>query len=305
MKSFRSASLLLGLLCLTAASVTAQADDRKFELQCHSDDRFLQVYADHPVESARCRSIVGRVLKAYAFITKQADWKNPGILWAKPLQFRLLGGALNVLGYAQGPNLMVMRDDYLDKPLSEGTLAHELTHIQDLRQLQGKKLPSYLLEGRALTIGNAYRMSVGQEPGDYDRQMAGSAIRFTASQAIELLDDYQGRGWNNQAIGTLVVEYMRTAWKGSGVPNIHPRLSRMIERVATGEELETAFQNEFGETAAAFVDAFANYLRATQNDPSKRLQNTMWHSIRPAQSASSSQAAYIGDVVDFVGELLE
>ena len=162
MKPFRSATLLLGLLCLTASSVAAQANDRKFELQCRSDDQFLQVYADHPVESARCRSIVDRILKTYAFITKQADWKNPGIVWAKPLRFRLLGGALNVLGYAQGPNLMVMRDDYLDKPLSEGTLAHELTHIQDLRQLQGKKLPSYLLEGRALTIGNAYRMSVGR-----------------------------------------------------------------------------------------------------------------------------------------------
>jgi hypothetical protein len=213
-----------------------------------------------------------------------------------------------VLGYAQGPNLMVMKDAYMDNPLSEGTLAHELTHIQDLRQLRGKRLPSFMLEGRALTIGQAYRLHIGQQPGDYDRQMARSAANFTSEQAVQLLDNYNAHGWDNQAIGTVVVEYIRAQWKG-GIPDVNPRLSRMIERIATGREFEAAFQDEFGVSAEAFGDAFFGYLRSTQNNPQARLKGTMWQSVsletaKVAGSPQASQDAYVGDVVDLVGELL-
>lgn len=296
MQRLRSAGLLLGCACLLFAAFAAEAGDEQFELKCVADGGFLQVYSDHPVDQARCKAIAERALKAYTFISRQAAWKEPGILRAKPLQFRLLGGALKVLGYAKGPDLMVMRDSYLDEPLSEGTLAHELTHIQDLRQLQGRRLPSFMLEGRALTIGNAYRMSLGQEPNSYDNQMAGSAIRFTASQAEELLSEYRGQGWNNQAIGTVLVEYMRTKWNGKGVPDIQPRLSRMIETMAKGDEFEAAFQKEFGTTALSLGEAFANHLNATKDDPRARLQGTIWQSTSP--TSSGDLASYIAEWLD-------
>ncbi len=290
MQRLRSTRFQLGCVSLLFAAFTARAGDEQFELKCVAAGEFLQVYSDHPVDQARCKAIAERALKAYAFIAAKAAWKDQGILRAHPLQFRLLGGDLKVLGYAKGPNLMVMRDSYLDESLSEGTLAHELTHIQDLRQLQGRRLPSFMLEGRALTIGNAYRMSLGQEPNSYDHQMAGSAMRFTASQAEELLNEYRGQGWNNQAIGTVLVEYMRTKWNGKGVPDIQARLSRMIETMAKGDEFEAAFQKEFGTAAQALAEAFASHLNATKDDPRARLQGTIWQSISPSNSADLASA---------------
>ena len=279
MNRFRHTLALAALLCAGTAPLASNANEDKFTVRCKSDDGFLHVYSDHPVDAGRCKAIAARALKAYAFVTARAAWKDRGILTGKPLEFALVGDdAHKVLGYAKGPNLMVMKDSYMDDPLSEGTLAHELTHIQDLRQLQGRRLPSFMLEGRALTIGQAYRLDVGQAPGDYDRKMARSAVAFTADQAMKLLDNYGAHGWDNQAIGTVVVEYMRTQWKG-GIRDINPRLSRMVERIGAGSEFEQAFQDEFAASAEAFAADFAGYLRATQGDAKHRLQGTMWQSV--------------------------
>ena len=304
MTRFRFALPLLGLLCMATTPVAAIAGESKFTLRCQSDDGFLQIQSDRDLDPARCKSHVARVLRAFAFVTERAAWKDRSLLTARPLKFTVLGDAtLKVLGYAQGPDLMVMKDAYMDNPLSEGTLAHELTHIQDFRQLRGKRMPSFMFEGRALTIGQAYRIHVGQAPGDYDRQMARSAAGFTAEQAMELLENYRGHGWNNQAIGTVVVEYIRARWKG-GIADINSRLSRMIERIAAGRVFEQAFQEEFGESADAFADAFAGFLRATQNDPKQRLQGTMWQSVSIEAASTTSQDAYVSDVADLIGELL-
>jgi hypothetical protein len=296
----------LGLLCLAIATAAPGSGEENFTVKCKSDDGFLEVYSDHAVDPARCKAIAGRVLKTFAFVAERAAWKDRSILTARPLQFALVGdGAINVLGYAKGPNIMVMKDSYMDQPLSEGTLAHELTHIQDFRQLKGKKMPSFMFEGRALTIGQAYRLQVGQSPGDYDRQMARSAVGFTAETAMELLDNYSGHGWDNQAIGTVVVEYMRTTWKG-GIADINPRLSRMIERMAAGREFEQAFQDEFGESAEAFAEAFAGFLRATQGDSHARLKGTMWKAVGTGgAAASASRGDHVsGEMVDIAWELL-
>ena len=304
MTRFRRMLPLSGLLCIALVPGMTWANEEHFALKCKSDNGFLEVYSDHPVDAARCKTVVARALKAYAFVGDRAAWKNPGILTAKPLEFALVGkDAIKVLGYAKGPNLMVMKDSYMDDPLSDGTLAHELAHIQDLRQLQGKRLPSFMLEGRALTIGQAYRLSVGQKPGDYDRQMARSAVAFTPEQAMQLLDNYSAHGWDNQAIGTVVVEYMRVKWKG-GIADVNPRLSRVIERMAAGSEFEKAFQDEFGESAEAFADAFASFLRATQGNAQQRLQGTMWQSVGMAAPAASHDD-FVSDVVtDLTWEIL-
>jgi hypothetical protein len=188
-------------------------------------------------------------------------------------------------------------------------LAHELTHIQDLRQLRGKRLPSFMLEGRALTIGQACRLHIWQTPGDYDRQMARSAATFTPEQAMELLENFRGHGWNNQAIGTVVVEYMRARWNG-GIADINLRLSRMIERIAAGREFEPAFQDEFKVSADAFAEAFTTFLRTTQNNPQQRLQGTitMWQSVAAealtAKASQTAQGGCVGDVVEIIGEVL-
>ena len=297
---------LLAFLCM--ANAPAAENPANFPVRCQSDDGFLLVLSDRELDPARCRAHVARVLKAYAFVTERSGWKDRAPLTAQPLKFAVLGDpALKVLGYAQGPNLMVMKDAYMDNPLSEGTLAHELAHIQDFRQLRGKRMPSFMFEGRALTIGQAYRVHIGQPLGDYDRQMARSAAGFTPEGALALLENYQGRGWDNQAIGTVVVEFMRAKWRG-GIADITPRLSRMIERIAAVREFDLAFQDEFGASADAFAEAFMGFLRATQNNPKERLAGTMWQSVDvgavTAKPAQSSQDAYVGDVADLIWELL-
>ena len=306
MTRFHYALPLLGLLY--AAHASPAESPANFPLRCQSDDGFLQILSDRELDAGRCKSHVARVMRAFAFVTEAAAWKDRGLLSAQPLRFSVLGDpALKVLGYAQGPNLMVMKDAYMDNPLSEGTLAHELAHIQDFRQLRGQRMPSFMFEGRALTIGQAYRVHIGQPLGDYDRQMARSAAAFTPEQAIALLENYRGRGWDNQAIGTVVVEYMRVRWNG-GIKDITPRLSRMIERIAAGREFDLAFQDEFKASADAFAEAFMGFLRATQNDPKERLRGTMWASVdigaAPAKPAQASQDSYVGEVADLVWELL-
>lgn len=300
---------MLTLLVLAVVPVAHAAGEENYKLRCKSDDGFLQVYTSHEITAERCRSHAARLLEAYAFVAERYAWKDKATLTAKPLQFALVPPSeIKVLGYASGPNLMVMGDKYMDDPLSEGTLAHEVAHIQDLRQLKGKKLPSFMLEGRALTVGQAYRLQVGQKVGDYDRNMARSAVGFTAEQAMELLENYRGHGWNNQAIGTVVVEYMRVEWRG-GIADVNPRLSRMIEAMAGGREFEAAFEDEFKVKAEAFAEEFATFLRATQGDSKRRLKGTMWQSVSlegapAARAARSSDDEYVGAVLDLASELL-
>jgi len=286
MKPYRLALLLIGCFCLLFSVFTVYAQDDEFELQCISDDRFLQIYSDHAIDQTSCKSIVDHILNAYAFVSTQESWSNTIPLAAKPLKVRLTGELKeHTLGYAHGANLMVIKDKYMnDHPFSEGTLAHELTHIQDSRQLQGSKLPSYMLEGRASINGHAYRIALGQADNRFDRQMAGSAMRFTSSDAEELLSDYHGRGWKNQVIGAFFVEYMRTKWNGTGISDTHHRLAHMIEIMAKGSKFEMAFQKEFGATFDVFCASFIKYLDDTQNDPRVRLQKTMWQSTDPSYS---------------------
>ena len=65
------------------------------------------------------------------------------------------------LGYA-AKNVFTIGLSYIDNPLVQGTLAHELTHCQDRRQLQNHRIPHYLAEGRALLVGRAYEKNWGK-----------------------------------------------------------------------------------------------------------------------------------------------
>lgn len=270
---------MLALLFVLAPSASAKAnDDDDFDLLYVTPDKFLQIWSDHKIDEGRCKLICDRVLKAYGFVAQQESWKNPELLYGAPLKFRVLDSIKStILGYAQGPNLMVVRDSYLDDPLSQGTLAHELTHIQDARQLKGGKLPSFMLEGRALTNGHSYRLSVGLEEDSYDAKMSNSAMGFTCEEADEILSEMSGIGWNNQAMGTFLVEYMRTKWNGAGISDIHPRLSRMIGIIAGGLGFEAAFAKEFGTPFSTLLDAFKKFLDT--NKAEARVQGMMWQAI--------------------------
>lgn len=273
---FRGAGVLVAVVCLCPGPTSAAAQGQEYPLQCVGAE-VLEVRSDRQIDQATCEWIVTRVAQAFEFVVAQESWQDEELLFAVPLEVRVVGSIPSgALGYAQGQNLFVITYDYLDDPLSEGTLAHELSHSLDARQLQGASLPSFLLEGRALTNGHAYRMAIGQEQNSYDERMAESAAGYTAGQAESTLGEFRGSGWDNQAMGTFLVEFMRVRWNGTGVPDIHPRLSRMIETMAGGVDVEVAFEQEFGTPAPALVEEFQAFLNATQNDPYERLAGMMW-----------------------------
>lgn len=289
--------LHISLIFLLAAAIvsllstgSAGADDEDdYELLYTTPDKWLQVWSDHAIDQGRCKSIAERVRKAYEFDMKQEEWSNKELLYKTPLQIRVVEGLKSkILGYAKGPNLFVVRDEYLDNPLSEGTLAHELTHIQDARQLRGKKLPSFFAEGRALTNGHNYRMSLGQPQNEYDHNMAKSAMRFTSEDASERLNLPHDEGWDMEAIGTFFVEYLRTKWNG-GIHNIHPRSSKMIEAMASGVEYKAAFEKEFGTSFDSSVQSFKDYLDKTAKTPEARLEKTIWHELLKAEDDDDDQ----------------
>lgn len=276
MNRFRLAGFLFAVLCLLPTPRTAVAQSQEYGVQCVHADVF-EIRSDREIDQETCEWIAHRVERAFRFVIEQESWQDEDLLWSTPLQVRVVESiASGALGYAQGPNLFVVEYAYLDDPLSEGTLAHELSHIQDARQLQGATLPSFLLEGRALTNGHEYRMAMGLEQTSYDQQMAGSAAGFTAADAESLLDKVRDAGWEMQAMGTFLVEYMRVRWNGTGVPDIHPRLSRMIETMAGWADVETAFEYEFGTPATALLEEFQQFLNETQADPDERLLGMMW-----------------------------
>lgn len=281
--------MLTSAASFVPGSAGAEDDEDDYELLFTTPDKWLQVWSDHAVDQARCKMIADRVRNAYMFVSKQEAWSNQDLLFKNPLKIRVVQGfKSNILGFARGPNLFVVRDEYLDDPLSEGTLAHELTHIQDARQLQGKgKLPSFLAEGRALTNGHNYRISLGQEQNQYDRSMANSAMRFTAEDASERLNLAHDEGWDMEAIGTFFVEYMRTRWNG-GVADIHPRTSRVVEKIAAGMDYKLAFEKEFATPIDAAIKSFMTYLDKTAEAPQTRLINTIWEDILPSKAAPAS-----------------
>lgn len=104
-------------------------------------------------------------------------------------------------------------------------------------------------------------------------------MKFTANDANTILEEFFSTGWDMEAMGTFLVEYMRTKWNGTGVPNVHHRLSKMIERISTGVEAETAFAQEFGKQFSALQDSFEKYLDSTASEPAVRLQCTIWESV--------------------------
>lgn len=277
--------LLVTFLCLsfsaTLPSLGSGETDEDYKMLYSSGDKFIQIWSDHEIDRQRCEAIAERVRKAYTFDSEQEHWSDQKVLFQNPLRVRVVSSIKSkILGYALGKDVFVVRDNYLDDELSEGTLAHELTHIQDARQLKGGKIPSFIAEGRALTNGHNYRMSLGQKDNKYDYQMASSALKYSSADADTILGEFYDTGWDMEAIGTFLVEYMRTKWHGTGIPNVHPQLSRMIEHISTGVDAEAAFAHQFGKPFSELQASFMKYLDDTKQDPAVRLQGTIWASLK-------------------------
>jgi hypothetical protein len=248
-------------------------------------DGFISVRSNGDLDVAKARKLAARVREAYDFVIEVQQWRTLEPLRA-PLQVHVkIDMKAGLLG-SSTRDVFTIGLSYLDNPLSLGTLAHELTHCQDDRQLAKRHIPHYLMEGRALLVGRAYREKVGQGPGAYDRNMKKRVVEFTADDAREVLAELPGEKEPEpgpllarlEFMGCFFMEFMRTRLRG-GLSDIQPRTARVVEDVGQGLSYEDAFRKEVGVSLAEARKAFVADVAGTEGHPKARLKGTIWQDL--------------------------
>lgn len=241
----------------------------------------VRLRTDTPVSAAEQRAIVAKVRAAYAWVARTQAWPDARPLSA-PLEVRLTARP-DVLGTATD-DVITIGLDYIrsDPALSQGTLAHELCHIQDRRQARPARVPGFIAEGRGLTNGFAYRRSLGLPPQPYDRGLARAITGFTPAEVAAVMADLAPGSLRDpeanlrfEFVGAWFVEYLRT----TGYPDVQPRLARVITRLHAGQPFEAAFEAEFGVGFGKVAFAFVRHAETTRG--SMRLKGTIWAGLGP------------------------
>ncbi len=259
----------IGLLSLLLLGSRALADAPAERIVFTSPDGFVTVVTDTELDPAEAERFAQRIAAAYTFDRQEDRWADQKLL-DPPILVRVLKEAPEgLLGRANAPKTFLIGLDYFRKPGSEATIAHELTHLQDFRQLRRKPLPQYWLEGRANSNAFAYRAHLGmQQNPDWKRRLA----RWTSTDARSL---FAGTATGKDAhalveeVGTLWFEHLRRRF-----PDAHPRSAKLIAAIATGVALPQAYQAAFGEPLEQSQAEFLAYLDATQRDPDARVVGT-------------------------------
>ena len=191
-----------------------------------------------------------------------------------------------VLGFANGRDLFVVSASVLDDPFANGTLAHELAHIQAKRALgklsERRLVPRYFIEGHGNIMGLAYRDHLHVTKHDYDVSKARQVTKFTADEARTILtnDNYAAAEKANvdkmEAMGIFFVEYLRVRLHGKGVPDVLPRMGRVFELVGAGKTYQSAFQEQFQTSVDKVVADIVAFFGRTQSAPAARLKGTRY-----------------------------
>jgi hypothetical protein len=240
----------------------------------------MTVVCDGELEAGRAEKLARNAHDAYNFICQTEQWSSRELIKA-PVQVRVVKEMKNgSLGFA-GKNVFTIGVEYIDNPLAQGTLAHELTHCQDRRQSNNHRQPHYLAEGRALLNGRAYREKVGQKPGGYDRGMRNMILKFTPLDAQEILSEVPGKSEligpvtaRVEFLGCFFLDFLRVKYS---LPDIHPRTARLVMDLAQGMAYEEAFQKEIGMSLEEAKGQFISFLQQTTGPA--RLQGTIWQDL--------------------------
>lgn len=239
----------------------------------------------------QCRAVARQTMAAWRFDADRMRWTNPADMEA-PLTLRLLSADrmktehAGLLGFAHGRDLFVVSTAVLDDPFANGTLAHELAHIQAKRALgklaERHLVPRYFLEGHGNIMGRAYRDYLGVSKHDYDARKARQILRFTAQEARTILTDNSYGATDKkdmdkmESMGIFFVEYMRVRHDRRGTPDTVTRMGRVFELVGSGETYESAFQEQFGASVGQVVSEIVAFIRRTESDPAERLKGTRY-----------------------------
>ena len=168
-----------------------------------------------------------------------------------------------VLGLASGGTGIVIGYPHVLTPMSAATLAHELLHVQDTRELNGRTIPQYFSEGRATSASFAFLRHIGQPDNqDWQRRL----MRWNVDSARQVLAGRtKDHSVENEEIGMLFVEQLRQRYK-----EFFPRSAQVIDRVANGADFTEAFEQVYALRLDLAKAEFLRFIGDTQHDPAAR-----------------------------------
>jgi hypothetical protein len=254
---------------------------------------FLQIVSPDAsnLRAEQCRAMATQTMAAWSFVADQMRWADPAAM-ESPLTLRLLSVERmksehpGVLGFAKGRDLFVVSLSILSDSFSNGTLAHELAHIQAKRALgklsERRLVPRYFIEGHGNRMGLAYRDHLRIANHDYDARKARQIAKLTADEAkIILTDDGYGAGDKKkedlmESRGIFFVEYLRVRNIGKSGPDVLPRMGRVFEAVGTGKSYPSAFRAQFGASVDEVVSEIVAFMARTESVPEDRLKGTRY-----------------------------
>lgn len=269
----------LAVVVVLAGSSELRADEVLHE------GKFV-VEADVDLSKEQAHALAARLEAAWAFVAAEEGWADDAVL-ATDVKVRVTSdaevkkhGGKNPKGVAVGKDTFLIRASILDEDRSEGTLAHELTHLQDRRHLvaKGAKVPHWLAEGRAVESGRAYEKERHVLDARYEDGIANVATTVTVAEAKRILDEeaYVSEKkmksvFRMEALGWFFLEWARAHY---AIESFEPKLAKVIASVGRGAALDSAFKDELGHSLAELRAAFYDHLEKTAGKPQERLAGT-------------------------------
>lgn len=283
----RRLALVIALAVVTHALAFAQfAPASAFHFVYVSPDRFIAVYSDAAYPPVEAGMLCDRLRTAWNFdLLRDGLRRSPLFDW--PLTIRVSAQMpRNIFGYAANPQLVFISLPNLKTNHSVATFAHELTHVQDFRLLRGGKVPTYLIEGRAVANAIAFRRPMGLFPDFKDIDMRRCLLSCTSADVRTVFGMAPGQRhpadlqFKVESLGCYLLEYLRIRGNhGAGFSDIQPRSTHILVDVARGINYDDAFMDAFRLFPSQLTEELANWFDRTQSMPEERLRGTAFEGI--------------------------
>ncbi|MFL5320768.1 MAG: hypothetical protein ACJ790_13990 [Myxococcaceae bacterium] len=257
-------------------------------------DGFVKVLSEDPVSEATAKAFAARIEAAWNYDLQKQKWGDDGA-FKKPLSVIALSGPSfesftgdasgSIGGVTISPDVFVVPERVMSgrkTAQDEDTIAHELGHVQDLRQAgeRIKDVPIYLQEGKEYLLGDGY-----PNPNPHLKYVADALMKVDAQLADDVMHHFRTvndeaksgpMGFYGETVGALYVEWLRTWAGGKGFPDAIHRVATTVEKVGGGESYDAAFKSEFGMTPAESEKQFVSYIARTEDDRKARFSGTIY-----------------------------
>jgi hypothetical protein len=260
-------------------------------------DAQVRVVTDAAMTQAQGRALASRVEEAYRFDSKKQHWPDNAPL-AKTITIAALSREAfaqvtgdttgSVAGVTTSPDVFALPASQATRRTADGdaTIAHELGHIQDLREGgQGiDQVPIYLQEGKEYLLGDMFPASRGAT-GHSLQSQTWELGRISGAEALDVMRNFRTvrdeaeagpLGFRGEVVGALFVEFLRTRLNG-GTPDAIGKVADVIADVGQGASYAQAFKAQFKVTPAEAETAFVRYVAQTTGNPWERLRGTLYY----------------------------